>query len=119
MSHFARWEQLPAVEVTKGDFVSAVTGDGLQVIRAQMEPGLDFALHNHDAEQYLLVLEGALRFTVGDETQTVEAGGIIHVPSGVPHGGSTDPVRGAVTLEVFTPPRQDFAAPRPDGLTFT
>lgn len=119
MSHFSRWADLPAVEVSPGDFVSALTGDDLQIIRARMEPALDFALHSHVAEQYLLVLEGALHFTVGDETQTVEAGGVIHVPSGVPHGGRTDEVRGAVTIEIFTPPRRDFTEPRPDGLTFS
>lgn len=119
MSHFARWADLPLVEVSPGDYVSALTGDDLQIIRARMEPGLDFAPHTHVAEQYLLVLEGALHFTVGDETQTVEAGGLIHVPSGVAHGGRTDDVLGAVTIEVFTPPREDFTAMRPDGLTFT
>lgn len=119
MSRFGRWDDLPVVEVSTGDFVSAVTGDNLQLIRARMEPGLTFPVHSHEAEQYLLVLEGALHFRVGDEERTAEAGGFIHVPSGVPHGGSTHETLGALTLEIFNPPRQDFLTPRPDGLTFT
>jgi quercetin dioxygenase-like cupin family protein len=119
MSHFGRWQDLPVVEVSSGDFVSAVTGENLQIVRARMQPGLTFPLHSHDAEQYLLVLEGALHFTVGDETVTAEPGGLIHVPSGVPHGGSTHETLGALTIEIFSPPRQDFTTPQPDRLTYT
>jgi quercetin dioxygenase-like cupin family protein len=119
MPYFHSWQQLPAVEVVPGDLVSSLTGDGLQLIKATMAAGLDFGLHSHEAEQFLLVLSGALHFVVGDEESTVEAGGVIHVPSGVPHGGRTHPTQGAVTLEIFAPPREDFRDLRPGGLTYT
>lgn len=43
-------------------------------------------LHIHDeSEEHFLVLEGQLRFTVGDETFVADAGDFIHVPRMTSH----------------------------------
>jgi quercetin dioxygenase-like cupin family protein len=108
MSHFTDWTQTPGDEVVPGDVIWAVTGEGVQVIRAEMAPGSDFALHTHPHEQILVVLQGTLRFTVGDEEQDVRAGGVIHAPPGVPHGGRVVGDEPVVTIEALSPPRTDF-----------
>lgn len=52
-----------------------------------LEPGQAQAVHAHaDQDKFYLVLEGQGAFTVGDEAQTVPAGGVIWAPAGVPHG---------------------------------
>jgi quercetin dioxygenase-like cupin family protein len=108
MGHFTDWTSEPGDEVVPGDVIWAVTGGGVQVIRAEMAPGIDFALHTHPHEQIIVVLEGTLHFTVGDEEQDVRAGGVIHAPPGVPHGGRVVGDERVVTIEALHPPRQDF-----------
>jgi quercetin dioxygenase-like cupin family protein len=84
------------------------TGQQLQVIRAQMAPGTDFGLHVHDQEQFIIVLEGCLEFTVGEETRLARRGTVIHAPPGVRHGGRVYGAETVITLEAFTPPRTNF-----------
>ena len=108
MSPFADWSAEPGMEVVPGDVVWMATGDRLQVIRAEIAPGIDFGLHRHDQEQFICVLEGVLEFTVDGETRRVGPGGVIHAPSGVEHGGRSTGDGRVVTLEAFTPPRADF-----------
>lgn len=43
--------------------------------------------HTHPWEEVYFVLAGELEVTVGDnESQTLSAGGVAHVPAGTPHG---------------------------------
>ena len=60
-------------------------------------------------EQFGMVIEGSVTFHVGDETQTLEPGGIWCIASDTPHtvtGGEA----GAVVVDVFSPPRKDWTA---------
>ena len=43
-------------------------------------------IHNHFPEQIYFILEGFGQMTVGNETQTVEVGDCIFIPSNEPHG---------------------------------
>ena len=108
MSNFYDWSVQSGEEVMPGDFVWRVTGETVQVIRAEIVPGSVFPLHQHPQEQIIVVLQGAFEFTVGEESQIVKAGGVIHAPSGVPHGGKVIGDELVITLEAFHPPRKDF-----------
>ena len=62
---------------------------------------------------------GSLSFRIGDEQRELGPGGIWLIPSNVPHSATCGP-DGAVVLDVFSPPREDWkqleaAAPRPPG----
>ena len=109
MSAFTDWNEDPGTEIYPGDTVWMATGEQLQVIRARMAPGAEFGLHVHPQEQYIVVLEGCLEFTVGEETRLASGGTVIHAPSGVPHGGRVHGADWVVTLEAFTPPRDNFS----------
>jgi quercetin dioxygenase-like cupin family protein len=102
------WSSQSGEEVAPGDRVWSATGNELQVIRAELSPGSDFPIHTHPQEQFIVVLAGALRFTVGDVQQVVRAGGVIHAPSGIPHGGGVFGEETVITIEAFYPPRKDF-----------
>ena len=82
-----RLERTEGFEAFPGDFVWNVTGQDLQVIRAEIAPGTDFGLHTHHQEQIICVLQGQLEFTVDGETRIVGPGQVIHAPPGVEHGG--------------------------------
>ena len=65
--------------------------------------------HQHENEQLTYILEGALRFWIGEDEKEeviVRAGEVLHIPSNVPHKAV------ALTdfdgIDIFTPPRQDW-----------
>ncbi len=62
--------------------------------------------HQHDNEQLMYVLEGALKLTVGEEEVTVRRGEVLQIPSGIPHGAVA--LEDTVDLEVFSPVRADW-----------
>ncbi|MBV8954175.1 MAG: cupin domain-containing protein [Solirubrobacterales bacterium] len=60
-------------------------------------------VHHHDDEAWY-VLEGALRFRVGEDTFETGAGGAVLVPKGTPHAyGNANKRRPARYLLVMTP----------------
>lgn len=66
----------------------------------------ELPIHSHPHDQVTYVLEGRLRFTLGDETRELSPGMTILIPGGVKHGGHTiTPIR---LLDIFTPVREDF-----------
>jgi quercetin dioxygenase-like cupin family protein len=62
--------------------------------------------HSHENEQITYILEGKLRFTLGDETVDVAAGEVLTIPPHVPH--AAEALEDTLDVDVFTPPRQDW-----------
>jgi quercetin dioxygenase-like cupin family protein len=58
------------------------------VVYFELEPGMRLARHTDSAEEILVVLEGEVEATIGDETGRVSAGGMAVVPALVPHGAA-------------------------------
>jgi quercetin dioxygenase-like cupin family protein len=48
-------------------------------------PGTGSGLHRHPYEETFIVLDGKVRFTLGEETLEATAGQIVVVPTGTPH----------------------------------
>jgi quercetin dioxygenase-like cupin family protein len=60
--------------------------------------------HSHDAnEEFIYVLEGTLRYTVGGETRDLKPGESMATPPGVPHGFSNPHAGMARALVINTP----------------
>jgi quercetin dioxygenase-like cupin family protein len=113
--YFHDWSITDGIEVVPGDVVWTITGDQVQLIRAEIAAGAAFSLHSHPQEQIIFVQEGAREFTVDATTQVVHAGGVICVPGGISHGGRVCGALRAVTIEAFHPPRSDFRHPASQG----
>lgn len=107
--NFVDWSSAKPQEVRPGEFVWTMTGQRLQMIRTEVKPGNPPSYHEHPHEQIIVVLQGAFDFTVGDRREVVRSGGVIHVPSGVHHGGGAYGEETLITMEAFAPPRRDFA----------
>ncbi len=74
-------------------------------------------LHSHENEQFTYILEGALRFWIGeDESEeiVVRAGEVLHIPPHVPH--KAEALEDTLDLDVFVPPREDWLAGTDDYL---
>ena len=66
-------------------------------------------MHSHDNEQLTYIVDGALRFWIGDENSesfVVGSGEVLVIPSNVPH--KAEAVEDTLDVDVFCPPRQDW-----------
>lgn len=94
----------PLVE-EEGIVTQFILGDNIQISFIQNPPGATFPIHNHDAEQILIMLEGTEDHIVDGVEYHMVAGDVcVHAP-GVMHGGVTK--TGFTGIDIFSPPRTD------------
>lgn len=81
------------------------TGGALTVVHAHMDPGHPGpAEHIHDGhDEAFVVLTGALRFRLGEEYHTVDAGSTVLAPRGQAHGFSNPFGQAASYVVMLTP----------------
>lgn len=86
-----------------------VWGERGMLARIILRRGAIVPRHSHENEQITFILEGALRFTMGDgRVVTVRGGELLVIPSNMPH--QAEALEDTVDLDVFTPPRADWIA---------
>ena len=86
-----------------------VYGERAMLARLTLRKGAIVPEHSHENEQITYILEGALRFTLGDgRVLTVGAGEILVIPSNLPH--KAEALEDTLDLDVFAPPRADWIA---------
>lgn len=104
-----RWDDIPRERVTDVIQRKLITGERAMLAHVYLEAGAVVPTHAHDNEQFTYILEGALRFWLGEEGSeevVVRAGEVLHVPSGVPH--RAEALADTLDMDVFSPPRQDW-----------
>ena len=104
-----RWDEMEREFVVEGIERRIITGDRMMLTHVYLKKGAVVPLHSHDNEQLTYILEGALRFWVGDEGSEpidIRAGGVLHIPSNVPH--KAEALEDTLDVDVFSPPRQDW-----------
>jgi quercetin dioxygenase-like cupin family protein len=65
--------------------------------------------HSHENEQLTYILEGRLRFWLGEDESTileVGAGEVLHIPAHLSH--KAEALEDTLDVDVFHPPRQDW-----------
>lgn len=85
-------------------------GERAMVSVVRFAPNAAGALHSHPEEQWGFLLEGACVRIQGDEALPMKAGDFWRTAGGVPHTIQAGP-DGAVVLDVFSPPRPEYARP--------
>jgi mannose-6-phosphate isomerase-like protein (cupin superfamily) len=78
-------DELPWSVVAR-ELVGADHGIGICVIFVDAEPGRGPSLHTHPYEELLIILEGQATLDDGAAKREVEAGDIVLIPAGQPHG---------------------------------
>jgi quercetin dioxygenase-like cupin family protein len=73
----------------------------------ELDAGSVVAEHSHENEQLGIVLRGTMDFRVGDERRELGPGGTWRIAAYTPHEATAGP-EGAVVIDVFAPPRDDF-----------
>jgi quercetin dioxygenase-like cupin family protein len=86
-----------------------VTGDRVMLAHVYLKKGCVVPMHHHDNEQITYILEGALKFVIGEDRSqeiVVRAGEVLHLPSNLPHEATA--LEDTLDVDIFSPPRQDW-----------
>jgi quercetin dioxygenase-like cupin family protein len=84
-----------------------ITGDQAMLSRIVLTKGCFVPSHSHHNEQLAFILQGALRFVMGDgTTHIVRSGEIIVIPGNLAH--SAEALEDTINFDIFAPPRQDW-----------
>ncbi len=105
-----RWDEMPRETVSPMLDRRLITGDRMMLAHVYLKKGCIVPRHSHENEQFTYILEGALRFSIGDDGDEVivRAGEVLHIPSNVPH--QAEALEDTLDVDVFSPPRQDWLA---------
>lgn len=106
---FSRWKDVELEAVSPMLSRKLLTGDRMMLAQVFLKKGCVVPRHQHENEQYTYILEGGLRFWIGeDERQVVDvmAGEVLHIPSMVWH--KAEALEDTLDLDVFDPPREDW-----------
>ena len=105
---FYRWEDMPKERVSETLQRRLITGDRMMLAHVYLEKGCIVPKHSHENEQLTYILDGALRFWLGDEEEevVVRSGEVLVIPSNVPH--KAEALEDTLDVDIFSPPRQDW-----------
>ena len=106
---FFRWDSMKKERVSDMLERRLITGDRMMLAHVYLKKGCIVPKHSHENEQLTYILEGALKFSIGDdgaEEITVSAGEVLLIPSNVPH--KAEALEETLDVDVFSPPRQDW-----------
>ena len=103
-----RWDDLPREELNPLLSRRLVTAGDLMIAHVYLKKGCVVPKHSHRNEQLTYILEGALRFRLGeagDEVVDVSAGEVLCIPRNLPH--EAEALEDTLDVDIFNPPRQD------------
>ena len=104
-----RWDDMEKEQVSDMLARRLITGDRMMLAHVYLKKGCIVPRHHHDNEQITYILEGALRFWIGEDGKDeliVSAGEVLHIPSNVPH--KAEALEDTLDVDVFSPPRKDW-----------
>ena len=99
--------EIAPIQVWDSVVARRVQGEKLTLAIVELAPNATVPEHRHPNEQCGLVIEGEVRFRIGDEERLLGPGGTWRILGDVPHQVVTGP-EGAVVIDVFAPARTDW-----------
>jgi len=104
-----RWNDIPKEALKPDLHRRLISTERMMLAHVYLEKGCIVPQHSHENEQLTYILEGALRFWLGeDESEVVDvaAGEVLHIPSQLPH--KAEALETTLDVDIFCPPRQDW-----------
>ena len=114
---FYRWDSMKKERVSDMLERRLITGDRMMLAQVYLKKGCIVPKHSHENEQLTYILEGALKFRLGDDQTkeiVVHAGEVLLIPSNVPH--MAEALEETLDVDIFSPPRQDWLDKKDDYL---
>ena len=104
-----RWKDLPKEQLKPDLGRRLISTERLMLAHVYLEKGCIVPKHSHENEQITWIVEGALKFWIGEdgaEEVIVRAGEVLHIPSNVPH--KAEALEDTLDVDIFSPIRQDW-----------
>lgn len=93
--------------LTDGVEARIFPGEKMTVSVVELAPGTKSPVHSHPQEQWGFLMKGSAVRILGDEEAEMTPGDFWVTPGNVPHGIVAGP-EGAVVVDVFAPPREEY-----------
>ena len=106
---FYPWDEMPKEPVSDMLDRRLITADRMMLAHVYLKKGAIVPRHSHENEQITYILEGGLRFWIGEDgAQVIDvmAGEVLHIPSHVQH--KAEALEDTLDVDIFSPPRQDW-----------
>ena len=100
------WNECPVDQLSPTIGRQMLHTESMTVARIILAKGALVPRHQHPNEQITNVLEGRLRFALGDREQIVGAGAAVLIPANLPH--EVEALEDSIALDVFSPVREDW-----------
>jgi quercetin dioxygenase-like cupin family protein len=108
VTHY-RWDDLPKEELKPDLRRRLIPAERMTLGHVYLDRGCVVPTHSHENEQLTYILEGTLRFWLGEdeaEIVDVKAGEVLHIPANVPH--RAEALEDTLDVDIFSPPRADW-----------
>jgi quercetin dioxygenase-like cupin family protein len=108
-ARLVRWDDLPKEKLNDLLDRKLITGDRIMLAHVYLKKGCMVPRHFHENEQHSYILEGSMRFWIGEDEKEVvllRKGDVLVIPSNLPH--KAEALEDSLSLDVFSPPRQDW-----------
>jgi quercetin dioxygenase-like cupin family protein len=99
------WSAVETEEVLPGVHRQTMHATNQSVVRYLYAPGSVFPIHAHPEEQVTLVLSGTIVFEIDGSEHRLTAGGVIAIPSNVPHGARVEGTEAVESFNILSPRR--------------
>ena len=104
-----RWDDMPKETLKPLLQRRLISTDRMMLAHVYLEKGCIVPKHAHENEQLTYILEGTLRFRLGEDGSDVvdvSAGEVLHIPSNLPH--EAEAIETTLDVDIFCPPREDW-----------
>ena len=104
-----RWDDMPKEELKPDLHRRLIPAELMTIGHVYLDKGCVVPKHSHENEQLTYILEGTLRFWLGeDESEMIDvsAGELLHIPPHVPH--RAEALEDTLDVDIFSPPRRDW-----------
>ncbi len=103
------YHDVPLVELAPGLKSHIVSAEKMTVSFATAEPGSKVGIHQHEAEQILVVMDGTCDAVVAGRLYRLGQGDVVIIPPNIEHGVYVSDT-GCRVIDIFSPSRQDLVA---------
>lgn len=104
-----RYRDVPLIDLVPGSKSHIVSTEKMTISFLTMAPNSCFAVHHHESEQIMMVIDGTMDEIIDGKLYRLAPGDVVILPSNVEHGGYIS-ATGCSAIDVFSPPRRDFVA---------
>src|SRR3954465_11006980 len=101
-----RWDDLPREQLSPLIGRRLITGDQMMIAHVYLSKDAVVPQHSHHNEQLTYIIEGKLRFFLGDDGGEIgdgPGGEVLHPPAPLPH--RAEALEDTLDVDVFHPPR--------------